>query len=556
MTEVANLSALRGFAGTTNQLCYVKGHTFVGDGGGGIFMWRTEPEFTVGAYRNDNNGTIIDTGSSAGRWVRQFEGYINVLYFGALGTSGDYTVAMQNAIDFAYLNSETEVIKGSTVFIPSGSYRVNTLLLRNGVSILGDSNEKTIIRPTLNHIADYMFKMDSGPVILNISNLKIFGEDETDAGCFLFQAKVVNENIGPFHGGLWNSAFKNIQITGFRGHGIYLKGGGEERNPDFPDRPVQDLPNQFNTFENVRVGKAGHFTNSLKMEGQNGQHTFLNCTFDGFNKSGNVYARGHNVNISPAPNGETTTGILSFINCTFQQADYGIYLNYAENINIDGCWFETLGVAITLNGLEHNSCRDITIQNCRFANAAGFGSKPASSENIKLGQCISITNSFVNVYNNYVLVSDINDPLWNPESSFLLALDNSLGGVDIAGNVFQHSKLSKTGGIMQVLNITSPNTLDCRRNKLVFVTVPLGSTNNQINRINSDINASETLFIRANLGSITFNVMDSAGITGKNIFLNGRASLTLTNGQAATFIKIDNSVGNERATYQLVSIAN
>lgn len=546
MTEVANLSALRGFAGSANQLCYVKGHTYVGDGGGGIFMWRTEPEFTVGAYRNDNNGTIIDTGSSTGRWVRQFEGYINVLYFGALGTSGDYTVAIQNAIDFAYLNSETEVIKGSTVFIPNGSYRVNTLLLKNGVSILGDSNEITIIRPTLNHTADYMFKMDRGPIILNISNLKIFAADGTDAGCFLFEAKVVNENTGPFHGGLWNSSFKNIQIAGFRGHGIYLKGGTEN----------QALPNQFNTFENVRVGKEGHFTNSLKMEGQNGQHTFLNCTFDGFNKPGNVYARGHNVNISP--NSRATTGILSFINCTFQQADYGIYMNYAENINIDGCWFETLGVAITLNGSGgigiYNSCRDITIQNCRFVNAAGFGALPASSENIKLGQCISVTNSFVNVYNNYVAIST--GSYWNPESSFLLALDNSLGGVDIAGNVFQDNKLNKTGGIMQVLNITSPNILNCGRNKLVFVTVPLGSTNNQINRIDSDINASETLFIRANLGSITFNVMDSAGITGKNIFLNGRASLTLTNGQAATFIKIDNSVGNERATYQLVSIAN
>ncbi|WP_343623295.1 hypothetical protein [Flavobacterium lindanitolerans] len=542
MIEVANLSALRSFTGTVNQLCYVKGHTYVGDGGGGIFMWRTESVFTVGEYKNDNNGTIVDTGSAVGRWVRQFEGYVNVLYFGALGTSGDYTTEIQKAIDFAFLNSKSDVIKGSTVFIPSGSYKINTLMLKSGVSILGESNEKTILYTTDNHAADYMFKMEAGPVFLDITNLNISGR-QTEAGCFLFEANSINTE--PFHGGLWNSTFKNIQITGFKGHGIYLKGGSQN----------QALPNQFNIFENVRVGKQGHFTNSLKMEGQNGQHTFLNCTFDGFyNKENKLYARGHNVNISP--NGDITAGIVSFINCTFQDADYGIYMNYAENINIDGCWFENLGVAVTLNGLEKNSCRDITIQNCRFANAAGFGSLEVSLENIKIGQCVSITKSFVNVYNNYVAVSDINGPYWHPDSSFLLALDNSEGGVNIAGNVFQDSRLCKTGGVMQVLNIINPNILDCGRNKLVFVTVPSESTNNQINRINSTINASETLFIRANQGSITFNTMDSGGTTGKNIFLNGRASLTLTNGQAATFIKVDNSVGNERATYQLVSIAN
>jgi len=535
MTEVANLQALRGVVGSTNgELYYVKGHTNVGDGGGGIFMWRTDDVFInpgpSGIYKNDNNGTILKTtsipGQSIGRWVRQFEGYINVLYFGALGNTQDYTTEIQNAIDFAFLNTYNN-IKGSTVFIPNGSYRINTLLLKNGVPILGESIDQTIIYTTANHNVDYMFKMESGPVFLSMSNFNIVGQN-TNAGCFLFEAQPIA--TAPFHGGLWFSSFKNIKITGFKGHGIYLKAGTNGL-----------LPNQFNTFENVRVNKASDFNHSLKMSGQNGQHTFVNCSFDGYNSGGNTFPKGHNVNIAQDLN--NTTAILSFINCSFQEADYGIYINYAENINIDGCWFENLGVAITINGTEFNSCRDITIQNNRFANASGYGSLAVSPQNIKAGQCISISNSFVNVYNNYVTVSDPSSPDLNPNSVFLLATNNTLGGVAISDNVFQVNKLGKTFGIMQVINVTSPNTIDCGRNKLVFV----NSSATVIKSIVSSINATETITIRANGGNITFD-------NTKNIFLTLKSTFTLANGEIAVFMKIDNIVGSYYETYQLISV--
>jgi hypothetical protein len=62
MTEVTNLQALRGIVGSTNgELYYVKGHTNLGDGGDGIFMWRTEQIFINGIYQDDNNGTILKT---------------------------------------------------------------------------------------------------------------------------------------------------------------------------------------------------------------------------------------------------------------------------------------------------------------------------------------------------------------------------------------------------------------------------------------------------------------------------------------------------------------
>lgn len=539
MNEVTNLQALRAITGNNNgQLYYVKGHTNSGDGGGGVFMWRTGNDFKPkpngnGNYAIDNNGTVIETTSASGkllgRWVRQYEGYINVLFFGAFGKTQDYTTAFQNALDFAALNAKNDPeLKGSVVYIPNGNYRINQLILKSGISILGESLENTLVQTTENHNVDYMIKMDIGPVFLNISNIKFFGRRETQAGCFFFEAM---EN-SDFHGGLWNSFFKNIQISGFKGNGIYLKGGSANGL----------TPNQFNTFENVRVGKDSDFSNSLKMEGQNGQHTFLNCTFDGFNRNNNnIFPKGQNVHISHSA--DQTTGILSFINCTFQEADYGIYMNYAENINIDSCWFESLGVAITINGSSFNSCRDITIQNNRFANAAGYGSMIVDSDNIKTGQCISISNSFVNVYNNYVSVTKPNDPNLSPSSKFLIANNNTLGGVAIADNVFQNKKLGKTFGVMQVINVQNSNTLAIGRNKLVFV----NASSTVIKIIESSINASETITIRANGGSISFD-------NTENIFLTNKSSFSLANGEIAVFVKIDNIVGNYDATYQLLSV--
>lgn len=100
--------------------------------------------------------------------------------------------------------------------------------------------------------------------------------------------------------------------------------------------------------------------------------------------------------------------------------------------------------------------------------------------------------------------------------------------------------------------LISSNKINIGSKKLVFV-----NSSGTVNRIDSTVNAGETLFIRANGGNITFLPMNPTNeTTGKNIFLNGRSSLVLTNGQAATFIKIDNVVGNEKASYQLVSISN
>ena len=538
MTEVANLTELRNLPITTESV-YVKKYEEYISGGEGFFIWKTEDIFQTGTYSTENFGTIIKSNlvpSKEGSWVRQYDGFINVSFFGANGVGNDFTLNIQRAIDFASLNANTDnaPVKGSTVFIPNGSYVLTNIILKDGVTVLGESLNKTNIYSPGATSTQYLFEIESGPVFINISNLNLIGND-TDKGCFLFRSQ--NSTSSPFHGGLWNSRISNINITGFKGNGIYLYGGG--------DGSEYLLPNQFNILENVRVFKNSDFTYALYMTGQNGQISFINCEFDGFFRNGS-YSKGQNIRIHNEK--QYTSAVVSFINCTCQDADYGLFIEWAENITIDNCWFENLGVAITVksNDVDGNDIlsKSINILNSRFANAAGFGSLNAPN-NIKVGQCISVNKSSVNIYNNYVAVSEPNGIYLNNNSAFLNASNNLTGGINIANNTFQVAKLGKTFGVMQVINVVT-NTIDCFGSKVIFVN---GSTS-QITTIKSSINAGELLNIRANGSSITFKNSNNIFFLSSNV----NQTITLNNGENATFIKVDNVVGINYETYQLVSI--
>ncbi|MBC7722861.1 MAG: hypothetical protein H7068_12610 [Pedobacter sp.] len=390
-----------------------------------------------------------------------------------------------------------------------------------------------------------MFEMERGVVNINISNLNLSGQD-TLRGAFLFRAD--GQITPPFHGGLMNSRISNINIYGFKGHGIYLSGGGE--NSNFL------LPNQFNIFENVRIFNFSNEKNALKMDGEQGQITFLNCEFDGYRTEISPeiynYKKGKNIHIENIR--QYTSAVISFVNCTCQDADYGFLIEFAENITIDNCWFENLGVAIIVRSnfqdppsINDNPCKSINIVNNRFANAAGFGSLNTPN-NLKLGYCLGVSNSFVNVNNNYVTVSDPEGKYFNLKSSFISASHNEKGGISAQGNTFQVNKLGKTFGIMQLLTVTA-DILNCAGNKLVFVD---GTTHPTINTIQSSINAGEYLAIRVEQGNVTIKNTDNIAFrTTSSTF-----SFTITNGEIATFVKVDNFVGSNYETYQLVSIMN
>ncbi len=610
---VNNLEELRKIPNPDiNQIVYVKGHTTPGDGGGGNFMWSdhyyfTHPNITTyvwdtpdtsGAdptppvqidspfyYANttygeaydsdttpyDNDGTILEARNqngnpiklTQGRWVRQYNGYIDVRYFGVFGNSGNQnedTKRVERAINFAYqnMNIEGAPTKGTTVFFPNGSYILNKIPIRHGVALLGDSMDRTVIvaaKPgdpdytaPAGWASDYLFQLDKGIVQTRIENFNIIGrgtedKDKPEKGGFYLvsQPGPPSKNSG----GLWNSSFENIKITGFNKNGMYLKGGG-----DSGDNKGYNLPFQFNTYKNVTINRLSDDYHCLKIEGSVNQQTFINCLFDGY-KTGEDAKRPSNENIQIRNSGGLLPGIYSFINCSIQDSDIGVTINSGIGITFDTCWFESLGTAIVVgSSATYDKSKGINIINNSFADAAGFGTKgEVPSSNIKSGSVIKIYDAEVNVINNYVKVGVPGNPATD-DDLFIIA-DKSLG-VNVQGNSFQHPSLSRTIGIMSVIQNVNSGVIDCQNHKEVFVNSTSNTTPSSvvIHKINSDILATESILIRANNGNITFNTMyiDTNGSAVGNIYLAGKYTLTIGSGEIAIFTKIDNQVGGLSAT--------
>lgn len=571
MTEVNSISALRALAGMApGDLAFIKGHTFLGDGGEGFFMWKTGAWFTQDTYTTpngtfasnpyyfDNDGTIIWVGDAqkhddSGRWVRVNYELLDVRYFGALGGALDYTSQIQRALNFGGDNISivNAPMRGATVFIPNGAYVINSIEVPNGVSLLGDSMCGSILYGIPNSLSPTpLLTIREGVVEINISNLTFAGNN-TQQGCMRFKGSLPS-TPSPQLGGLQLSTFKNIKIFGFNGDGISLLGGDDARD---------NLPNQFLVFENVRVTRQANLdfpeapeARCLYMKGQNAQMSFINCTFDGWESRDvndkALFPLRENVRIENT--GETTSGVISFINCTIQMANYGIRMFYAENITFDNCWFENLGVTFQIESrLVDDTPKSINVLNSRFVNAAGFGVLDVSDANIRFGHCFNITRGQVNIFNNYT--SALREPEGALASAFLYAVQGNLG-VNTIGNYYIGEYTDRTDGITQSIESLA-ETLDCIDNKMVFVS---SHDDLPITTIVSKINAGESICIRATESITLFDFSVSMSPTA-NIFLTNRQSLKLKKEEVAWFTKIEytttNALGNAiYHAYQLTSL--
>ncbi len=563
------------------DIVYVRCHTYNWDGGGGFFVfYYPNNQYFPDETMQDNDGTIIeaytkDLNVEPGRWIRSYDGYLNVCFFGvrafAFTNAGE---RIQKAIDFASLNGTTGYeTKSSVLYFPAGVYEIqNTIILRSGVSLIGDSTRMVELRAGYNLNNDgWMIEMDKGRIEgCTISNFRIngncnFESKEHDArtkGCMYFEARV--ENLyGAFDGGMWNCRFSNLLIINFNGGGIYLIGGGEDSKP--PAGPFL-IPNQLLIFENVYVVRQKAESQALLMTGEQGQLSFINCGFDGklYNQ---IYTNEPNpelvsfealkgINVSITNRGYVQTAVISFLNCTFQQSEYGIFIKFAESITFDTCWFENLDMAVSVfESDESYPSKGINVLNCRFANASGFGSLNCVNRNVLpegeiAGRCVTSVNSEVNIFNCYVTVSSVSklpnnfvDPFIS--KAFIIALKQNKG-IRTIGNTFLDNRLGRTSGILRNYDIVN-NAIDLQDTKLA--TISGISSNPPIDSINCSICAGEILTVRsANQNPITFT-------NNKNIYLSNKAAVTLNHGDIATFIKLEDIGGPTHSEiYHMISI--
>lgn len=157
---VANIAALKALVVTDlddGDSVSVRGFTSDADGGGGEFIYDS------GSSASDDGGTIIQPTAGTGRWVRLYDGFVSVKWFGATGDGAtDDTTAINSAIAAA-----------NHVYIPNGTYIISGQInLKSDLRISGAGGAKISLKDPIAN--QYMVR---GNAISNVTieNLAIQG---------------------------------------------------------------------------------------------------------------------------------------------------------------------------------------------------------------------------------------------------------------------------------------------------------------------------------------------------------------------------------------------
>lgn len=571
-----------------NVSVYVEGYNEPGDGGGGNFIFKRYSDMGVPAPMTGDVGLrpIADDGaffnsyhsyytSHKGMWMRIFQGSVDVRYYGVFGKGGDldHTSGIQKAIDYcgkSTNNNETRPYGhnySNEVYLPNGDYNVSKLILKQGVTLRGTSKFHTRITAIDDDNYALIVKPQGEVRDISIRDITFLGTKNINKikDCFNFDS--LNQS-----GGLWESTFKNINIYGFTGNSIYLAAGITNQQQNYSST------NQFLTFENVSVESVGQLytapnknpKHALEIYGSNGQFLFNNCRFDGGTYLFSDTTPGPDYMVNGIPvliHGLPVTGfpyalgsnVISFNVCSFQNGEQGLYIDSANCININTCWFEFLERAVTLKGTLRKSV-GINISNSNFLDSAGkYGDGPSNS-----GVLIAINNALATIQNNFIINSDATEPTETSKFVYIEPNNNGLAnlGVNVSNNYFDSpngnpiQRFADTWGVKKEidLNLISGQKINIENAKTIFLKNATGTTK-IVDEISSSISVGEFLFVRADQGNVKL-------IDGKNIYLGGMnktpttpAYLELNNGGVAVFVKVEETLSGStyNHSYNLIS---
>jgi hypothetical protein len=219
---IADLVALR-IPTINNRLsALVTGRVTENDGGGGVFFYDGSAATTT------NLGTIFKPAASAGRWVRQYSGDLNLLWFGAdpTGALSAHT-SLTNAIGV--------ISGGGKVFMPSGTYLIDkpVTVSNNNIWLYGAGQRETILDGNTSPVGAFpLLLVDNGTdgiegftikdLTINMDRTTPSGIEFVGARPFLIDNILINGDIGLANQGILignrpsgYSAFSTIQNSYF-----------------------------------------------------------------------------------------------------------------------------------------------------------------------------------------------------------------------------------------------------------------------------------------------------------------------------------------------------
>lgn len=225
LSWVDTFAELRAIHGNTTgpKAVILRGHSTIGDGGGGIFVW------DGASHAGDNGGTIaVPTASTTGRWVRVFDGPLHVRWFGAKfnGVTND-AAAIQAALQAAAASfaggPDVGGGYGGVVVAPKGTAVVGSKLkVPNGVRFVGQGPHSTVLRlsPTFPATSHFIELGDVAPSAAN------FDTRVQDMQLF---ADIVSGNAGTAmvftNGAQHTSGLKRVKIFAGARHAVRIEIG-------------------------------------------------------------------------------------------------------------------------------------------------------------------------------------------------------------------------------------------------------------------------------------------------------------------------------------------
>jgi parallel beta-helix repeat protein len=377
------------------------------EGRGGVFIYRADG--------TPNGGTIFDS-SSTGKWHRQYEGSVNVKWFGAVGDGvADDTVAIQSAL----------VLKN--IYIPLGTY------IHSGLSY-------------------------------NSSDLKIIGEGKLEyngtSDAFLISSPN-NTNLSNIH--ISGVSFKNgvscLKIVG-SGTGIFSKILIEKCTFDTSTSGMLWFEQCSNTTINdnyfVNAGDNGIYYASSGV-GIITNNIVRNCRGSGGITVGygNPSSRTSNVLISnnsvytdsSALPGHYISGICVVMADTVEVS------NNIISVKTGASSFIKTGILIEEHGL-----RDIAVSDNHIMKCSEYGLRVGSAANSRIDSLNVKNNSFSQcrdgIQAERLYNSRITNNIFTYCSHYGINVLSSCVSLDIEDNIFEDCSMQNTWGSYMFLHIT------------------------------------------------------------------------------------------------------
>jgi hypothetical protein len=118
----ATLTDMRGLDPGAYDMVICRGYWAVGDGGGGAFHWDATATDT-----EDYGAHIVPDAGGTGRWVRDYDGRLNVRYFGAVGDAvTDDATYIGYAASYAVVPEINSTDHNQAVVIPWGNFLIGS----------------------------------------------------------------------------------------------------------------------------------------------------------------------------------------------------------------------------------------------------------------------------------------------------------------------------------------------------------------------------------------------------------------------------------------------